>query len=159
MDQSTDNVTPRVHRSRISVPYSWWAGDTASRFFRNIRDEQRLSGTTCEQCRKVYIPPRKTCPTCFTPIESWVDVAGHGTLISYTVARRQLRAIPKPVPVIFGLIRLDGANTALLHYIDEVDPDDVSIGMRLEVSFAEERSGGIQDIQYFRPERNSTEGE
>jgi uncharacterized OB-fold protein len=155
MEQSLEKVTPQVHRSRISVPYSWWAGDTASRFFVNIRDEKRISGTRCEQCNKVYIPPRKTCPACFTANENWVDVASSGTLISYTVARRQLRAIPKKVPVIFGLIRLDGADTAMLHYIDEIDPQQVAIGMRLEAVFAEARSGGIQDIRHFRPEQNS----
>ena len=44
-----------------------------------------------------------------------------------------------------------GADTALLHYLDEVDPERVRIGMRVEARFAGERTGGIGDIAYFRP--------
>ena len=83
----------------------------------------------------------------------WVEVANQGVLQSYTVARRQLASLPEKAPVIFGLIRLDGADTSLLHCLDEVDPGQVRIGMRLEAVFADERKGGIRDIAYFRPLR------
>ena len=74
-----------------------------------------------------------------------------GELVSFTVARRQLAALSKKAPVIFGLIKLDGADTALLHMIGEVDPGKVKIGIRLEAKFSDDRKGGILDIEYFRP--------
>ena len=57
------------------------------------------------------------------------------------MARRQFAAIPadRKVPVIWALIKLDGADTALLHYLDEVKPEDVKIGMRVKAVFADER--------------------
>jgi uncharacterized OB-fold protein len=151
MEDIFKDVEPQVLESRINVPYSWWAGDTASRFFTSLRDEKKLSGTRCDQCGKVFVPPRKTCPRCFIEEMRWVELSGRGTLESYTVARRQLAALKKPVPVIFGLIRLDGADTAILHHIGEIDPDAVEIGLRVQAHFAAKRSGTIEDIEYFKP--------
>jgi uncharacterized OB-fold protein len=152
MGDFANSVAPMVYHSRISVPYSWWAGETASRFFATLRDECKIIGLRCNDCGKTYVPPRKTCPTCFTPNSQWIEVADTGTVISHTVVRRQLAALPKPVPVIFGLVKLDGADTALLHYLEEIDPAVLRIGLRVKACFAEERTGSINDIACFRPE-------
>lgn len=146
-----ENVEPVVHESRISVPYHWWAGDTASRFFIELRDNQKIMGTKCSQCGKIFVPPRKTCPTCFTSNDEWKEIAPQGTLVSYTVVRRHLASLPKKPPIIYGLIQLEGADTALLHILDEIRPEDVQIGMKLQAKFASQRKGSIFDIEYFRP--------
>ena len=151
MEEVFNGVDPLVHQSRISVPYSWWAGDTASRFFVALRDEKKILGTRCAACNRTFVPPRKTCPTCFGEDIEWVDVAATGTLESFTVARRQLAALPKKAPVAFGLIRLDGADTGILHYLDEVAPEEIRIGMRFEACFAAAPQGNILDITHFKP--------
>lgn len=151
MEDVFKGVAPLVHESQINVPYSWWAGDTASRFFVALRDEKKILGTRCDACNRTFVPPRKTCPLCFGENEKWVEVATEGVVESFTVARRQLAAIPRKVPVIFGLIRLDGADTALLHYIDEVAPEAVHIGMRVTACFAPDPGGNITDITHFKP--------
>lgn len=50
-----------------------------------------------------------------------------------------------------ALIHLDGADTALVHFIGEAAPDALHIGMRVVAVFAESRSGHILDIAYFKP--------
>jgi len=144
-------VEPAVYKSAINVPYHWWAGETATRFFSAIRDEQKIMGTKCSKCGKVFLPPRKTCIMCFTDAEEWVACANEGELVSFTVARKQLAALPKEAPVIYGLIKIDGADTALLHMLGEVDPSQLKIGMRVAAKFADERTGTILDIDYFKP--------
>jgi uncharacterized protein len=146
-----ENIEPMVYKSRINVPYQWWAGETASRFFISLRDDQKILGTKCTQCGKTYVPPRKTCPTCFTQNEEWIEVSPIGTLVTYTVVRRQLASLPKKPPIIYGLIHLEGSDTSLLHIIDEVKPEEVKVGMKLQAKFASERKGNIFDIEYFRP--------
>ena len=153
MEDIFKDVKPQVLESQINVPYSWWAGDTASRFFTSLRDAKKLLGTRCDQCGKVFVPPRKTCPLCFVEEMRWVELSGRGNLESYTIARRQLAALKKKAPVIFGLIRLDGADTSILHHIGEIDPGAVKIGLRVRAHFAAKRSGTIEDIDYFKPER------
>jgi hypothetical protein len=151
MEDIFKDIEPMVHKSVINIPYKWWAGDTASKFLLAIRDEQKILGTKCSKCSRVFVPPRKTCPTCFTENKEWVSVSDVGIVQAFTVARRQLAALPKKVPICFGLIKLEGADTALLHYLDEVDTADIKIGMRVKARFAEERDGKITDIDYFRP--------
>ena len=144
-------IEPAIHKSGISVPYSWWAGETASRFYAAIRDEKKILGTRCPDCKKVYLPPRKTCPVCFVPNDEWVELADEGELVSFTVARRRLAAMPLDPPVVYGIVKLDGADTALLHVLGDVDPDKVKIGMRVKARFAQNRQGGIRDIECFVP--------
>ncbi|MDD5711258.1 MAG: Zn-ribbon domain-containing OB-fold protein [Smithellaceae bacterium] len=148
-------IEPLIYESKINVPYSWWAGDTASKFFINLRDEKKIIAPRCGSCGKVFLPPRKVCPACFTENTEWVSVSDEGTLVSYSVARRKLASIPadKKLPVVWGLVKLDGADTAILHFLDDVDPGDVKIGMRVKAVFAEQRTGGIRDISHFKPVR------
>jgi uncharacterized OB-fold protein len=49
------------------------------------------------------------------------------------------------------LVRLHGADTALLHALDAPGPDSVRTGMRVRVRWAPERSGAITDIACFEP--------
>lgn len=155
MSDQFKGIEPMVYNSKINVPYSWWAGDTASRFFISLRDEKKIIATRCGTCGRTFMPPRKSCPACFTENREWVNVSDEGEVLSFTVARRRFEAIPsdRKVPVIWALIRLDGADTALLHYLDEVKPEDVKIGMRVKAVFAEERKAAIRDISHFKPVR------
>lgn len=150
MSEIFKGIEPLVNKSKISVPYSWWAGDTASKFLSTIRDEMKIMGSKCKECNKVYVPPRKNCPTCFKET-GWVDVADKGILQSYTVIRKKLASLPKDPPVVCGLIKLEGADTAIIHYLDEIDVDKIEIGMELKAKFADKRTGTMNDISYFVP--------
>ncbi|MBU1398651.1 MAG: Zn-ribbon domain-containing OB-fold protein [Pseudomonadota bacterium] len=146
-------VEPMVFKSGINVPYSWWAGETAERFFLALRDDKKIMGTRCPVCEKVFVPPRKVCPLCFHENMAWVEVSSEGVLESFTIVKRQLASLPRKAPVVFGLIRLDKADTSILHYIEVADHKDIKIGMRVAAEFIDERSGSIQDIACFRPVR------
>jgi uncharacterized OB-fold protein len=151
MSNPLETIEPMVYHSQISVPYTWWAGNTAAKFLKSLRDEQTILGTRCDRCNRVFVPPRKTCPTCFTANENWTAVESVGTVTAVTVARRQLAAIPGKVPVVFALIKLDGADTALLHTIGGTDPDRVSIGTRVRACFSDRSGATINAISHFEP--------
>jgi uncharacterized OB-fold protein len=143
-------VEPMVYPSRINVPYHWWAGDTAGAFFVALRDRQTIMAIRCPGCGRVFVPPRKTCPRCFGPaLTEWVALSGEGTVTAVTVVRRQLAALPEPVPVVFALIRLDGADTALLHTIRGTAPEKVAIGTRVRPVFAATPTATIRGIDHF----------
>lgn len=153
MSDEFKDIEPMVYNSKINVPYSWWAGDTATSFFVSLRDGKKITATKCRLCGKVFLPPRKMCPDCFTENMEWIEVSDEGTVIAFTVTRRQFAAIPvnKKVPVIWGLIKLDGADTALLHYLGGVKPEEIEIGVRVKAVFSESRKGTIRDISHFKP--------
>jgi len=151
MDVNIDEIKPIIYESGINVPYNWWAGDTASKFFISLRDDKKILGTKCNKCNKVFLPPRKVCHICFKQNTEWIEVSNIGTLTSFTIARKQLKSLKKKVPVILGLIQLDGADTSIIHYIENIEPEKVKIGIRVEAKFRDETKGNILDIECFKP--------
>lgn len=121
----------------VNLEFRYAAGETASRFLAALRDEQRIYGTRCPQCRRVLVPARSFCPRCSEDMAVWLEVGPAGILI----------ACAPP----FGLIRLDGADNNLVHRLGGTSPDAWQTGMRVAAVFAAERAGSINDITHFRP--------
>ena len=142
---------PLVVQSRIFLPYRYYVGPIATKFFTELRDNKKLLGIRCPQCNITYLPPRATCGRCYNKLEEWTDVEPKGTLSSYTVTYYPLKVHPIKEPVIYGIIKLNGADTGFVHMVGETEPSKVHIGMQLEAVFKEERNGDILDIRYFRP--------
>jgi len=138
-------------QGKLEIPYRYFAGEFLSRFFVELRDHKKISGVRCPQCAKVVFPPRSVCGRCLTSLEEWVELGETGTLQSYTVVRYSEPIHPLPAPFILGLIKLDGADTSILHLVGEMDPSRLKAGLRLQAVFKEQREGSISDILYFRP--------
>ncbi|MGZ3595612.1 MAG: zinc ribbon domain-containing protein, partial [Syntrophales bacterium] len=61
MTEWLKQVEPLTLKGQIAVPYTWWVGETGSKFLVSIRDHQKILGTKCQECGTVYVPPRKNC--------------------------------------------------------------------------------------------------
>jgi len=142
----TEAVT---QKGQISLPYRWWVGETGSRFLTALRDEGKILGNRCPSCATVYVPPRKNCGACFREIDDWLELGDEGVVTSHTVIRFPFDLHPAPVPFAYALIRLDGADTAILHVIKE-NLNSLRNGARVKAVFAEQRCGNILDIEFFR---------
>lgn len=141
----------KIVSGRIKIPYAWPAGRAGSRFLIALRDEKQILGLRCPACAKVRVPPGRCLP-CDRLGTEWVAVGPEGTLESWTVIRTAAPPIrPRRVPYAVGIIRLDGADSGLVHLLGEVDPDEIRAGVRLRPVFEESRRGHILDIRYFRP--------
>jgi uncharacterized OB-fold protein len=151
MSEVWEKVEPRVYESRIKVPYAWQAGETASRFLLSLKNEKKFLGKKCSRCAKVLVPPRKTCPHCFVPTGDWVDVSDEGVVETFTTVRRDTGILPTAPPFVYAVIKLDGADTGLVHLVGEVKPGETKEGMRVKAVFAEERTGKLLDVAYFKP--------
>lgn len=76
-----------------------------------------------------------------------------GIVKSFTIVRYPVPSLnPTTPPVVYALIQLDGADTAFVHQLSEVEIDKVKTGLRVTAQFAEKATGNIMDIQYFKPE-------
>jgi len=144
---------PHLIEARLFVPYQNMFGALASQFFCQLRDHKRLMGTKCTACKKVYMPPRSVCPSCFGQLKEWVELPQTGTLLTYTIVNYTYSTYyqPKQAPYPIGIIKLDGADTGMTHLLGEVQPEDIKIGMRMQAVFREPREGNILDIAYFKP--------
>lgn len=137
---------------KLEIPYRYFAGEFLSRFFVELRDHKKILGVRCPTCAVVFFPPRSICGRCLSPLGEWVELGDTGTLQSFTVVRYSEPTHPLQAPFVLGLIKLDGADTGMLHLIGEAELSALRAGLRLRAVFKEKREGEILDILYFRPE-------
>ncbi len=143
---------PFVVPGKLVVPYRYFVGRLASKALIALRDDKKVMGVRCPTCNLTYMPPRSTCGRCFSKLEELVEVGDKGTVLTYTVVYHKEPVHPMEPPFVYGLIKLDGADTALPHFIGEVEPEKVSIGMKVQAVFKDKREGNILDIKYFKPQ-------
>ena len=137
---------------KLALPYSYFAGRVGSKFLTTIRDEKKIMGIKCNKCNKIFVPPRQICDICMEDIrENWVDVQNTGEVTNFTVVRYDDKHLPKKAPYVLAMIRLDGADTSLVHVVEGVDVDKAKVGMKVQAVFAEETTSTILDIDHFAP--------
>ncbi len=137
----------------MPITSRYTAGIAGEKFFRTIKEKGRFLGTRCPACDLVYVPATMFCERCFAELDEWVQVASRGTVFTYTVLYRDLDEKPLDPPAILAYVKLDGSDGGLVHYVSEVEPEALFIGMQVEAVFkdAAERQGSILDIAHFRP--------
>ncbi len=151
MEKANDNPTAIEVKQRMKANSRYYAGKMGSLFYVNLRDEKTLVGARCPKCSKVLCPPRSTCGVCFSELTEIVEIGPVGTVESFTQVNYSEAIHPRKAPFIYGVIKLDGADTGIAHFIDGIDANDVKIGMRVKAIFEEDRKGNILDIRGFVP--------
>jgi len=136
---------------KLDIPYRYAAGPIATRFYDALEQQRKILGIRCDSCRRVYLPPRAVCGTCFRSMHDWVELKNEGEVLNYTIVHYQEPIHPAKAPFAYALIKLDGADTAFIHLLGDVDLDHVRIGMRVKAVFADPPTGNILDISHFRP--------
>lgn len=145
-----------VQDVRWEIDYKIHVGAAWSRFLNGL-GEKRILGSTCESCGRTYVPPQAFCESCHEAVDTWIDVPTQGTLHAATIVYRGFKGGPE-APYAVGAIKLDGTDSLFMHFIggvDLADPDaarrSLRSGVRLQVVWADERSGTILDIAHFLP--------
>ncbi|WP_344129221.1 Zn-ribbon domain-containing OB-fold protein [Saccharopolyspora halophila] len=133
----------------IGFDYTRSLGPVLSRFATELR-EGRIIGVRGSDGR-VHVPPLEYDPETASPLDDFVEVGTRGTVLSWTWMPEPLEGQPLAHPFAWALIRLDGADTPLLHAVDAGSPGGIDTGMRVRVRWAAERGGGIRDIACFEP--------
>jgi uncharacterized OB-fold protein len=128
------------------------AGIAGEKFFRAIKDEGKFLGTHCAECDLIYVPATMFCERCFAELDEWVEVPSTGHVFTFTVLFRDLDDQPLDEPSVLAYVKLDGCDGGLIHYLDEVDLEELHVGLEVEAVFkdAAEREGSILDVKYFR---------
>ena len=118
-----------------------------SAFFTALRN-RRVVGVRGSDGR-VHAPVVEYDPVTYAPLTEIVPVAAVGTVLSWTWQAHPLDGQPLDRPFAWALIKLDGADTALLHAVDA--PSGVQTGDRVHAHWVDEPVGSITDIAYFSP--------
>lgn len=133
------------------VRHRYTPGVAGTAFFTALRDRGVLIGSRCEVCSYTYVPARLFCERCFAELAADTEVGPGGELVSFTIGFVGLEGEPLEDPETIGLVRLDGADSVLVHRVLDAD-EPLEIGERLEVVLRPEgeREGTILDIEGFR---------
>jgi uncharacterized OB-fold protein len=141
-----------LHHERVfDSVFTYDAGLIRSKFLIGLRDQQKILGIKCPECNTVYVPARTICNKCFVNMSEMVEVSSEGTLVTFSEMNMNQSYYPAAAPFMYAIVKLDGADTGLVHMLGEADPAKVKIGMRVKAVFNENRTGHIKDIKYFKP--------
>ena len=142
---------PEVLRAPLAVefPFTRSLSPVQSAFLTGLRERVVLGVKVTDG--RVLVPPVEYDPVTAEEIRDLVEVAPTGTVTTWAWNHAPRRDQPLDTPFAWVLVRLDGADTGLLHALDAPGPDAVHTGMRVRIRWAEERTGAITDIACFEP--------
>ncbi len=132
----------------MEFAYTRSTGPVVGAFLTGLRDRKVL-GAKDSTGRTVVPPPEYDAGTA-APIDAGalVEVGQEGTVTSWSWNPVPRDGNPFDVPFAWALVRLDGADTSILHALD-APRDAIRTGMRVKVRWAQETVGYINDIACF----------
>ncbi|MFE2995689.1 Zn-ribbon domain-containing OB-fold protein [Nocardia sp. NPDC059246] len=139
---------------RMQFDYTRSTGPIIGRFLTELRSG-KVVGVRGSDGR-VIVPPAEFDPATGEALSEFVGVSDVGTVQTWSWVAEPLPGQPFDRPFAYALIKLDGADTAILHAVDVASPADIATGMRVRARWAAERTGDIHDIAAFEPGETST---
>jgi uncharacterized OB-fold protein len=133
----------------IGFDYTRSLGPTLSQFMTALAGRRILGSRGADG--RVYAPPFEYDPVTLAPPGELVPVGPEGTVTTWSWVPEPLEGQPLSRPFAWALIRLDGADTAMLHAVDAGSAAAMRTGMRVRVRWAEATVGHIRDIACFEP--------
>ena len=133
----------------IEYPFSRTTGPVIGAFLTGLR-EQVIVGSKASDGR-VLVPPMEYDPTTGEPAREMVEVGPGGTVTTWAWVHHPRPKDPLDRPFAWALIRIDGAESALLHAVDAGDIGAMATGMKVVPRWRAEREGHINDIECFVP--------
>ncbi|MGW5074718.1 Zn-ribbon domain-containing OB-fold protein [Rhodococcus sp. NPDC004095] len=133
----------------LKFDYTRSVGPTIGAFVTGLRDRKVVGARGSDG--RVHVPPPEFDPATLEPMTDFVDVSDTGTVVSWTWMPDPIEGQPLGHPFAWALVKLDGADTSILHAVDAGSADAMSTGMRVRVRWADERTGHIRDIACFEP--------
>jgi uncharacterized OB-fold protein len=140
----------------LEYPYVRSVGPVIGAFLTALRDGRILGARseTVDGTPTVVVPPTEYDPITSRDVGELVEVGPGGVVTTWSWASSPRTGQPLDRPFAWALVRLDGADTALLHAVDAGSPDAMASGMRVTPRWRPEgeRVGDLHDIACFVPE-------
>jgi uncharacterized OB-fold protein len=137
----------------LEYPYHRSVGPVIGRFMTGLR-ERRIVGVRTAR-GTVLVPPAEYDPETGEPTGEFVEVGASGVVTTWAWVHAPRARHPLDRPFAWALVRLDGADTSLLHVVDAGEESRMRSGMRVRARWRDERGGHIHDLACFEPEEGS----
>ena len=130
--------------------------DALTKFFWDGVDEHKLMILRCNNCHRYIHWPKVVCRFCLSTDLSPAEVSGRGKVATCTQPFQPFHPYFRDkVPYVLAIIELEEQeNLKLVSNVVDIDPDDVVVGMPVEVTFREVAPG--YTLPLFKPASGST---
>ncbi len=142
-------MSVRKLQGELPVSFRYTPGVANTAFFEALRDRGVFLGSRCENCGVTYVPARLFCERCFAELGADVECGPGGTIESWTIGHVGVDGERLDEPVTLAHVRLDGADTVLMHFLLGIR--EPAIGLRVRAMMIEEPVGSILDLRGFGP--------
>jgi uncharacterized OB-fold protein len=106
----------------------------------------------CGDCNALIFYPRRECPECWSTNLDWKKASGKATLYSFSVTYEGVEEMfIDDLPIVLAWVDLEEGIRMTTNIID-CDPEDVHIGMELEVAWRDVTDA--ISLPFFRPVRS-----
>jgi uncharacterized OB-fold protein len=133
----------------IGFDYTRSLGPVLGEFMTALAGRRILSARGADG--RVHAPPFEYDPVTFAPPAGLAEVGPEGMVTTWTWVAEPLEGQPLAHPFAWALIRLDGADTTMLHAVDAGSPAAMATGNRVRARWAASPAGHIRDIACFEP--------
>jgi uncharacterized OB-fold protein len=133
----------------LGYTYTRSTGPVVGRFLTGLRD-RRILGIRASDGR-VIVPPMEYDPDTAAALDEFVEVGQEGEIVSWAWVKVPREAHPSEAPFAWAMIRLDGADVPMVHWVRAPNEHALAIGTRVRAVWSEETVGFITDIQCFEP--------
>jgi uncharacterized protein len=142
----------------IEFDYTRSLGPVLSQFMAGLAGRRILGARGADG--RVHAPPFEYDPVTAEPPRELTEVGPEGTVVSWSWMPEPLEGQPLAGPFAWALIRLDGADTAMVHAVNAGAAGSAAVrtGMRVRARWAASRVGSIRDIACFEPCDETTAG-
>lgn len=147
------NADTLTQEFTLGYTYTRTTGPVVGRFLTGLRARQCVGNKGSDG--KVYVPPVEYDPHTAEELGEFVDVADTGEVVNWTWVSRPRESHPSDKPFAWAMIKLDGADVPMLHWVAAAGPDAMSTGMRVKARWAKQTKGFITDIDGFVAESES----
>lgn len=108
--------------------------DPETAFFWEATAKRKLEILRCQKCKTWVHYPKPSCWNCASDDLKPEQVSGRGTVYSYTVTHQDVPGYKAPFAVVIVELE-EQAGLRMVSNVINVPPDDVRIGMPVEVTF------------------------
>ncbi|MDP9298948.1 MAG: OB-fold domain-containing protein [Actinomycetota bacterium] len=141
----------RTIRGELPVRFRYTPGVGNTAFFNALRDRAVFLGSRCGSCGVTFVPARIFCERCLAGLEPDTECGPEGELASWTLGHVGIDGGPLDQAAAIGLVRLDGADTVMMHRLLGDGPWQIGQRLSAVLRTPGERVASILDVEGFRP--------
>ncbi len=139
-------------KTPVRLEYDHSAGVATSDFLRGLA-QKKILGARSGPDAPVLVPARGADPRTSELAREMVEVSDKGTVVTFSVIRVPSQNISFELPYVCISVLLDGAGVPMFHVLQNCEPGDARIGMRVQAKWVADAElvHDISSLQYFEP--------